>query len=142
MDRDRFLEILPDVLEERGLHAMTDPGWALWDLQLHHGWFWKANLLTVTEYHGGPKCLTRVRVGLRPRMATLLGAMLLATLATLILATGMLPWWSLFPILLIPAAGLSYKAARLRKAVLQGVGEGAARLGLTPMDSSSKANSL
>src|SRR4029079_12916190 len=39
-----------------------------WDIQIYGNFWWSIALQTVTEYHGGNKCLTRVR--LRSRFVT------------------------------------------------------------------------
>ena len=54
------------VLEEEGWRYSTDSGWNDWDIQIYGNFWWSIALQTVTEYHGGGKCLTRVR--LRNRM--------------------------------------------------------------------------
>ncbi len=46
----------------------TDTGWKEWDIQIYGNFWWSIILQTVTEYHGGGKCLTRVR--LRSRFVT------------------------------------------------------------------------
>ena len=46
----------------------TDSGWNEWDIQIYGNFWWSIALQTVTEYHGGGKCLTRVR--LRNRLVT------------------------------------------------------------------------
>ena len=51
----------------KGWRYSSDTGWKDWDLQIYGNQFWSVQLRTVTEYHGGPKCLTRVRLRLPPR---------------------------------------------------------------------------
>ena len=53
------------LLEEEGWRYSTDTGWNEWDVQIYGNFWWSITLQTVTEYHGGPKCLTRA--GLRYR---------------------------------------------------------------------------
>jgi hypothetical protein len=50
------------LLEEEGWRYSTDTGWNDWDIKIYGNFWWSVVLQTVTEYHGGPKCLTRVRI--------------------------------------------------------------------------------
>ena len=52
-------------MEEEGWRYSTDSGWNEWDVQIYGNFWWSLVLQTVTEYHGGAKCLTRT--GLRYR---------------------------------------------------------------------------
>ena len=61
-----MLGALFELLEEEGWRYSTDSGWNDWDIQIYGNFWWSIALQTVTEYHGGGKCLTRVR--LRNRM--------------------------------------------------------------------------
>ena len=65
-DRHYLLGALFELLEEEGWRYSTDSGWNDWDIQMYGNFWWSIALQTVTEYHGGGKCLTRVR--LRNRM--------------------------------------------------------------------------
>ena len=65
-DRHYLLGALFELLEEEGWRYSTDSGWNDWDIQMYGNFWWNIALQTVTEYHGGGKCLTRVR--LRNRM--------------------------------------------------------------------------
>src|SRR5262245_7514083 len=56
------------LLDEEGWRYSTDSGWNDWDIQIYGNFWWSIALQTVTEYHGGGKCLTRVR--LRSRFVT------------------------------------------------------------------------
>jgi len=57
-----------ELLDEEGWRYSTDSGWNEWDIQIYGNFWWSIALQTVTEYHGGAKCLTRVR--LRNRFVT------------------------------------------------------------------------
>ena len=48
------------LLEEEGWRYSTDTGWNDWDIHIYGNFWWSIALQTVTEYHGGAKCLTRV----------------------------------------------------------------------------------
>jgi GT2 family glycosyltransferase len=65
-DRHYLLGALFKLLEDEGWRYSTDSGWNDWDIQIYGNFWWSIALQTVTEYHGGGKCLTRVR--LRNRM--------------------------------------------------------------------------
>src|SRR5436190_8432984 len=65
-DRHYLLGAIFQLLDEEGWRYSTDSGWNEWDIQIYGNFWWSIALQTVTEYHGGGKCLTRVR--LRNRM--------------------------------------------------------------------------
>jgi hypothetical protein len=67
-DRHYLLGALFQLLNEEGWRYSTDSGWNEWDIQIYGNFWWSIALQTVTEYHGGGKCLTRVR--LRNRLVT------------------------------------------------------------------------
>src|SRR5437588_7725253 len=67
-DRHFLLGAIFQLLDEEGWRYSTDSGWNEWDIQIYGNFWWSTTLQTVTEYHGGGKCLTRVR--LRHRFVT------------------------------------------------------------------------
>jgi GT2 family glycosyltransferase len=67
-DRHYLLGAIFELLDEEGWRYSTDSGWNEWDIQIYGNFWWSIALQTVTEYHGGGKCLTRVR--LRNRFVT------------------------------------------------------------------------
>ena len=67
-DRHHLLGAMFQLLEEEGWRYSIDSGWNEWDIQIYGNFWWSIALQTVTEYHGGAKCLTRVR--LRNRLVT------------------------------------------------------------------------
>jgi glycosyltransferase involved in cell wall biosynthesis len=67
-DRHYLLGEMFQLLDEEGWRYSTDSGWNEWDIQIYGNFWWSIALQTVTEYHGGGKCLTRVR--LRNRLVT------------------------------------------------------------------------
>jgi hypothetical protein len=67
-DRHHLLGGIFALLDEEGWRYSTDTGWNEWDVQIYGNFWWSITLQTVTEYHGGPKCLTRA--GLRYRFVT------------------------------------------------------------------------
>jgi hypothetical protein len=70
--REKLLEMIFSLLETEGWRYSTDTGWKDWDVQIYGNFWWIVRLQTVTEYHGGPKCLTRVRLRYRPVATTFL----------------------------------------------------------------------
>jgi hypothetical protein len=67
-DRHHLLGQIFQLLEEEGWRYSTDTGWNEWDVQIYGNFWWSITLQTVTEYHGGGKCLTRA--ALRYRFVT------------------------------------------------------------------------
>ena len=67
-DRHHLLGAIFALLNEEDWRYSTDTGWNEWDIQIYGNFWWSIVLQTVTEYHGGPKCLTRA--GLRHRFVT------------------------------------------------------------------------
>src|SRR5205814_10115055 len=61
-DRHHFLGEMFRLLEEEGWRYSTDSGWNDWDIQIYGNFWWSIALQTVTEYNGGGKCLTRIRL--------------------------------------------------------------------------------
>jgi hypothetical protein len=70
--KERLLSEVFALLEREGWRYSADTGWKTWDLQIYGNRFWTVRLSTVTEYHGGPKCLTRVRLEFGPVITTVL----------------------------------------------------------------------
>jgi len=81
-DRHYLLGAIFQLLEEEGWRYSTDTGWNEWDIQIYGNFWWSVVLQTVTEYHGGGKCLTRVR--LRNRRVTTTVILNLVALSILI----------------------------------------------------------
>jgi O-antigen biosynthesis protein len=82
VDRERLLSEILRALEDEGWSYSTDTGWKNWDAQIYGSFWWGVRLNSVTEYHGGPKCLTRVSLKTSMVATTLLvNFILLAILA-------------------------------------------------------------
>ena len=64
-DRHHLLGSIFALLNEEDWRYSTDTGWNEWDIQIYGNFWWSVVLQTVTEYHGGPKCLTRARLRYR-----------------------------------------------------------------------------
>ena len=119
-DRHHLLGAIFQLLEEEGWRYSADSGWNEWDIKIYGNFWWSVTLQTVTEYHGGPKCLTRLK--LRSRLVTTTVIANLIALSVLIyrqLNGAQLDWaffipYSLFLLFLATRA----RALRLRVAEL------------------------
>ncbi len=128
--RDELLAAVLQSLEEEGWRYSTDTGWADWDVQIYGNLWWIIKLRTVTEYHGGPKCLTRVRLGYRAVVTTVL--MNVPVIAFLIYRQFPEPhadWWLWAPYGAMLAV-LGLRAFRLKRRVAHLVEAAAARIGI------------
>jgi cellulose synthase/poly-beta-1,6-N-acetylglucosamine synthase-like glycosyltransferase len=129
--RERLLQESIEALESEGWNYSLDTGWKNWDIQIYGSFWWGIQMRSVTEYHGGPKCLTRVH--LRTRMVAttfLLSFILLGILAYqqfFIPEASVWPWvpYVLFELFLF------LRARRLKRRVADLVGAAAARCGFT-----------
>jgi len=124
--------LLPEIigsLEKEGWSYSTDTGWKEWDIKIYGSIWWDVSLRSVTEYHGGPKCLTRVRLK-NNQVATnfLTNIILLALIAYRALVDG--DFWLLAPYLIF-VAYLFNNAHRLKRRVAQLVEAAASRIRLT-----------
>jgi O-antigen biosynthesis protein len=70
--REPLLTEIFQLLEDEGWNYSADTGWKDWDLQIYGNEFWSIKVRSVTEYHGGPKCLTRVRLRYQAVATTML----------------------------------------------------------------------
>ncbi|MCE9610065.1 MAG: glycosyltransferase [Chthoniobacter sp.] len=115
--REQLLSEIFQLLEDEGWRYSADTGWKDWDLQIYGNKFWSITVRTVTEYHGGPKCLTRVRLRATPVAATILvNAVLLAGLLYRAAFTRQddYVWWALYMGMLV---WLYLRAWRLKRRV-------------------------
>jgi hypothetical protein len=88
-DREKLLEGLLQVTAEHRWFVRIDPGWASHDVRFYGDRWYKTDLATVSENHGGGRRLTRVR--LRPAATLFQKAMWLALAYVLALAWGIEP---------------------------------------------------
>jgi glycosyltransferase involved in cell wall biosynthesis len=72
MGREQLLTEVFAMLENEGWRYSADTGWKEWDVQIYGNQFWSITARTVTEYHGGPKCMTRVQLKSKPVVTTVL----------------------------------------------------------------------
>jgi hypothetical protein len=130
VERNALLKSTFELLEEEGWSYSADTGWKEWDIQIYGNFFWSIILQTVTEYHGGPKCLTRVR--LRYRFVTttiIINLLILAMIIYRDLHSGRVDLRILIPYALF-LLFLGTRARRLKRRVAEIVDVAAYRLGL------------
>ncbi|MEO8206157.1 MAG: hypothetical protein ABI615_08245, partial [Chthoniobacterales bacterium] len=72
VDREKLLSEILQALEDEGWSYSTDTGWKDWDAQIYGSFWWGVRLTSVTEYHGGPRCLTRIGLSTSMVATTLL----------------------------------------------------------------------
>ncbi len=129
--REELLAATAHSLEEEGWRYSTDTGWTDWDFQIYGNFWWSVKMRSVTEYHGGPKCLTRVSFRCRAVVTTvLLNAVILGVLGWREIFGHGSPWW-----LWLPYGGfvllLMVRAHRLKRRAAHLVEAAATRIGLT-----------
>ena len=115
------LTTIVGALETEGWRYSTDTGWKHWDIQIYGNVWWNLRLRTVTEYHGGPKCLTRVRLTYFPVFTTVLINLIVAPVflyRQLFAHTQLHDYWALGAVRVVPALdllpGIPAEAARGR----------------------------
>lgn len=113
--RERLLAEAARMLEEEGWSYSIDTGWKSWDVQIYGSFWWMVRLRTVTEYHGGPKCLTRANLGLRASGVTVLANfVLLCTLLYQQTFSPGIPLWE-FGAYAVFLGFLAYRGRRLKR---------------------------
>jgi GT2 family glycosyltransferase len=128
--REHLLTETFQLLEDEGWRYSSDTGWKDWDMQIYGNQFWSVKVATVTEYHGGPKCLTRVRLRYQPVATTILLNAVLAT--ALLYRAAFTPgrdyfWWALYAMFVV---WLYLRARRLKRRVADLVIAAAQKCGL------------
>ena len=68
------------LLDQENWRYSIDTGWQEWDIQIYGNFWWSIILRTVTEYHGGGKCLTRVQLRYRYVTTTVIVNLIVLTL--------------------------------------------------------------
>ena len=115
--REQLLTAIFQLLEDEGWRYSADTGWKDWDLQIYGNRWWSITLATVTEYHGGPKCLTRVRLKYQAVAATILvNVVLLSGLLYRVAFTSNQDyfWWAIYGLIV---CWLYLRARRLKRRV-------------------------
>ena len=63
MNRNALFEPVTESLTAAGWECVPGYGWERWDLEIRRpARLWLVRLSSVTEYHAGGRCLTRVRL--------------------------------------------------------------------------------
>ena len=128
--RHELLGSILALLEEEGWRYSSDTGWNEWDIQIYGNFWWSITLQSVTEYHGGPKCLTRVALRHRFVTTTVIINLILVSLYTY----GQLhaPQFDLRVLLpyFLFVGFLAFRARRLKSRVAELVDVAAQRAGL------------
>lgn len=128
--REALLPSIIAALEDEGWNYSLDTGWKEWDIQIYGSFWWGIRLRSVTEYHGGPKCLTRISLSTRMVATTILANLLVLSylIYQFFTASSRTPWFlALYGILLVVLFTLAY---RLKKRVVELVEASAQRIGL------------
>jgi len=129
--RERLLPEMLDSLEREGWSYSTDTGWQKWDIQIYGNFWWIVRAHTVTEYHGGPKAMTRAKLSTHGVAATyVINVILLSVLAYrhFYVESWLNPWlWGAYGIF---AVMLYLNARKLKKRVAELVEAAAFRCGL------------
>ncbi len=126
--------LLPEAiaaLENEGWSYSIDTGWKDWDVQIYGSFWWGIKLRSITEYHGGPKALTRVKLSTHMVATTfLVNLVLLSIIAYRQLTIEGTDLWLQIPYLIFVVV-LFNNARRLKKRVAELVEAAAQRIGLT-----------
>ena len=128
--REALLAEVFKLIETEGWRYSTDTGWKNWDVLVYGTLWWSVSVATVTEYHGGPKCLTRARLKMQMVPTTfLVHAISLSALLYRALAIGGRDYflWSLYGAFVL---WMALRARRLKRRVADLVIHAAQSVGL------------
>ena len=131
--RELLITSVIEALETEGWSYSTDTGWKAWDIQIYGSFWWGVTMRSVTEYHGGPKCLTRIRLATRMVATTFLANFLMISLLIYLAATGhsmLLPVGIYGTVMLV----IWTRGYRLKKRVAELVEAAGQRIGLKRVD--------
>jgi O-antigen biosynthesis protein len=132
-DRHALLREILALLNAENWRYSVDTGWQEWDLLIYGNFWWSIVLQTVTEYHGGEKCLTRVRLRCRYVTTTVIVNLIVVSLLVYhFLNTGhvYLPFAVPYGAFV---AFLAFRARRLRSRVAELVDLAANHLDMRPL---------
>lgn len=87
--REAWIESLRRSLRASHITFRQDDGWRWFDIELWPNHELSRAFVTVTEYHGGGRCLTRVRLMLRVRRGLGWNLLLWFIVATILMAAGL-----------------------------------------------------
>jgi hypothetical protein len=132
--RETLLTAVIEALENEGWSYSMDTGWKAWDLQIYGSFWWGVRFRSVTEYHGGPKCLTRVGLSIRMVATTFLVNLLALSFLIYWASAGRSggTWFAGLYVLMLSV--ILYRGLRLKKRVAQLVEAAAQRIGLRRVD--------
>jgi hypothetical protein len=128
--REQLLTEVFALLEAEDWRYSTDTGWKDWDVQIYGNQFWSIQMKSVTEYHGGPKCLTRVQLTYHAVALTwLLNGLALLVLLYRLAFTAYRDhlWWGIYALLV---GWLYLRGWRLKRRVADLIIHAAQRCGL------------
>ena len=133
LGRELLLTAVIEALENEGWSYSMDTGWKEWDVQIYGSFWWGVTMRSVTEYHGGPKCLTRVGLATQMVATTFLLNFLLISLLIYWSATGhgLLVPGTLYAMIML---SIWHRGYRLKKRVVQLMESAAQRIGLKRVD--------
>jgi O-antigen biosynthesis protein len=130
--REILLERLLALVAEHGWFPRVDPGWSARDVRFYGDRWCKVDVTTVTESHGGERCLTRARLRVKPTLFHNALLLLLGYVTVLCWAIeGDLPLLAMVPILVGVAWQLASSRRRLRRTVMASLLGTAETLGMT-----------
>ncbi len=115
LGREILLKEVIQALEDEGWSYSMDTGWKEWDIQIYGSFWWGIRLRSVTEYHGGPKCLTRIALSIRMVATTILVNLLILSYLVyhFLTAASGTPWYlALYGVILITFFTLAYRLKR------------------------------
>jgi glycosyltransferase involved in cell wall biosynthesis len=127
--REHLLPEIVKALDAEGWNYSIDTGWKEWDIQIYGSLWWGIKLRSVTEYHGGPKCLTRIKLDTHIVATTFLFNLVLLTILSYrqIFVEGS-DLWLWIPYIMWLAI-LARRAYRLKRRVAELVDAAAQRCG-------------
>ena len=131
--RELLLTSVIESLEKEGWSYSTDTGWKPWDVQIYGSFWWGVTMRSVTEYHGGPKCLTRVGLATRMVATTFLVNFLMISFLIYWATTGHGMLWPALVYAGIMAL-IWWRGFRLKRRVAQLVEAAGQRIGLRRVD--------
>jgi glycosyltransferase involved in cell wall biosynthesis len=119
VERNQLLDSIFQLLEEEDWRYSVDTGWKEWDALIYGNFWWSIIVQTVTEFHGGAKCLTRVRLGYRFVTTTvIINLVALTIIFYRQLNTSLTDLWLVIPYLAF-VAFLAVRARRLKARVAE-----------------------
>jgi O-antigen biosynthesis protein len=129
--RERLLEEILGLATRSRWFVRVDPGWDRHDIRFYGDRWCKADVVTVTENHGGGRRLTRLRLVRRPTLFRNALLVLLGYLFAAAWAVEPMVALGAMPLFLFALWRLRNSGQRLRSAVMAAALTAAERLGMT-----------